>query len=487
MLDRRTLDSFNAWREWAMGRSRHEGPCSSWGHRVRGWGRSFALTVAAVLSLVSLHGNAREADPAIVVNGSSALMGVASCGGSTCHGRQTPTGAVVRQDEVRIWQDASSVTGMHAHAFRVLEEPRSQAIAAKLGIGPATSATECLGCHSTPAARYSAGFHKDEGVTCEACHGAAERWLASHTAVAGTHVDNVRHGLIPLDRPRARAENCLDCHYGGGGNQFVTHRIMAAGHPRISYELELFTALQQHHNVDADYRQRKETPSGIKVWAVGQAIALERQLTLFASARGQNGAFPEFYFYDCRSCHRAISDQPDWRPQRTVNPLRPVAVGTPVFNDENLIMLAAAAQVAAPDLADRFATDARAFHAAIGQGRDPAKAAAAKLRATATALAARFESATFGRAETFAMMRAVLTGPATRTYTDYQGSAQSVMAADTLLASLERDKQVPAGARAAIKPDLDRAYAAVRDPQRFQSADVAASLARVADAVARYQ
>ena len=290
-----------------------------------------------------------------------------------------------------------------------------------------------------------------------------------------------------LDRPRARAENCLDCHYGGGGNQFVTHRIMAAGHPRIGFELELFTALQQHHNIDADYRQRKQAPSGIKVWSVGQAVALERQLTLFASPRGQRGAFPEFYFYDCRSCHRAISDEPGWKPQRSTNPLRPVAVGTPVFNDENLLMLAAAVQVAAPDLAARFATDARAFHAAIGQGREPARVAAAKLRVTAGALTARFEAASFNRAETFAMMQAVLTGPATRTYTDYQGSAQAVMAADTLLASLESEKQVPVGARAAIRPDLDRAYATVRDPQHFQPTDVAASLARVADALRRYQ
>ena len=415
------------------------------------------------------------------------MLGVASCAGSTCHGRQTPTGAVVRQDEIRIWQDTSSVTGMHAHAFRVLEEPRSQAIAARLGIGNAATSPECLGCHSTPAARYGAGFHRDEGVTCEGCHGGAEKWLASHTAVGGSHADNVSRGLIPLDRPRARAENCLDCHWGGGGNQFVTHKIMAAGHPRVSYELELFTALQKHHDVDADYRQRKEAPTGIKVWAVGQALALDRQLALFASARGQNGAFPEFYFYDCRSCHRAISDEPAWRPARTPNPIRPVSVGTPVFNDENLLMLVAAAQVAAPDLAARFDADARGFHAAIGQGRDAAKAAAAKLRATTDALASRFESASFGRAETFAMMRAVLTGPAAKSYTDYQGSAQSVMAADTLLASLESEGQVPAGARAAVKPDLDRAYAAVRDPQRFQPADVAASLARVADAVARYQ
>ncbi|HET8612215.1 MAG TPA: hypothetical protein VFL92_05565, partial [Sphingomonas sp.] len=45
-------------------------------------------------------------------------MGVASCAGSTCHGRGEPTGAVVRQDELRIWQDDSSPAGAHSRAWR---------------------------------------------------------------------------------------------------------------------------------------------------------------------------------------------------------------------------------------------------------------------------------------------------------------------------------------------------------------------------------
>jgi hypothetical protein len=36
------------------------------------------------------------------------------------------------------------------------------------------------------------------------------------------------------------------------------------------------------------------------MWAVGQAMALERSLSLFSSpARGTEGIFPEFYFFDC--------------------------------------------------------------------------------------------------------------------------------------------------------------------------------------------
>src|SRR3569623_912826 len=78
-------------------------------------------------------------------------VGVASCAGSTCHGRSEPTGAVVRQDELMIWQNAASPSGAHSRAWRVLTEPRAKAIAARLGIGEAGSAPMCLGWRATPA------------------------------------------------------------------------------------------------------------------------------------------------------------------------------------------------------------------------------------------------------------------------------------------------------------------------------------------------
>ena len=53
------------------------------------------------------------------------FVGVASCAGSTCHGRSEATGAIVRQDELMIWQNAASPAGAHSRAWRVLTEPRS--------------------------------------------------------------------------------------------------------------------------------------------------------------------------------------------------------------------------------------------------------------------------------------------------------------------------------------------------------------------------
>ena len=169
-----------------------------------------------------------------------------------------------------LWQDPSTAAGAHSRAWAVLREPRSRTIAQRLGIGDPASAEMCLGCHVTPGRQRGPRFQLSDGVGCESCHGPASNWLASHYAVGGTHSNNVARGMVPLENPRARASVCLDCHFGSADEgQFVTHRIMAAGHPRISFELDLFSTLQQHHDEDADYARRKGRTNNVRMWAVG--------------------------------------------------------------------------------------------------------------------------------------------------------------------------------------------------------------------------
>jgi hypothetical protein len=410
--------------------------------------------------------------------------GVASCSGSTCHGRPAPSGITVRQNELITWQGPGDA-GAHSRAWRVLTEPRAQAIADRLGLGPASRAKECLGCHADPAAPGERGprFQLSDGVGCEGCHGGSSGWLASHYALDATHAGNVAHGMNDLTSPKARAAVCLDCHYGGARTgQFATHEIMAAGHPRIGFELELFTALQRHYDIDADYLKRKTWPAPVKVWAVGQAMALDRALTLFGQpAHNLAGAFPEFYFFDCQSCHRQISDEPKFRPAAQPNPGRPILTGQPPFNDENMIMLSAAAKTASPQLAARFESESRAFHAALAKDRAGALRAAGQLAATSRQLADAFSARPFSRAETLAIYQALFTGDGARRLTDYTGAAQAVMAADTLLNALAADGDRGAAARA--RSDLERAYAAVKDPNGFRPDAVRAALQAAADKV----
>ena len=65
-------------------------------------------------------------------------------------------------------------------------------------------------------------------------------------------------------------------------------------------------------------------------------------------------------------------------------------------------------------------------------------------------------------------------------YTDYQGGAQAVMAADTLLSALVTAGQVDRGAAQALRPDLDRAYALARDANRWDPAAFRVTLAQIA-------
>ena len=412
--------------------------------------------------------------------------GVASCGGSTCHGRLAPTGKDVRQNELITWQDTTSAAGAHSQAWQVLNRTRAQNIAQRLGLGPAQDAKDCLGCHGEPAALRGKHFQTADGVGCEACHGGSGAWLVSHYAVNATHADNVKAGMTALEDPRTRAGVCLDCHFGSSKTgQFVTHRMMAAGHPRISFELDLYSALQRHYDFDADYVKRKPLASGIKFWAVGQAMAVERATSLYATgSHASEGAFPEFYFFDCQSCHRRIFDDPNAQLTAEASPARPVPPGTPPFDDENMIMLAAISHVAAPGEAEHFDAAARGFHEAMAQGRGDGQTAAAQLAGAARALANSLATHAFSRAETFAALDAVLNGAASR-YTDYEGGAQAVMAADTLLNSLVAQGQVSRASAEGVRPEINKLYADVRDTNNWHPAEFRDTVRQLAGAVGR--
>ena len=428
--------------------------------------------------------------PAAIAYGNGTFEGVASCAGSTCHGRAEGNGAVVRQDEIASWQEPSSPSGAHSRAYAVLAGRRGQQIASSLGLGPATQAAECLGCHATfaPSAQRGPRFQLSDGVGCESCHGAAEGWLASHYARPATHASNVADGLTPLENPQVRANVCLDCHFGSTKpGQFVTHEMMAAGHPRVSFELDLFSALQQHHDIDGDYASRKGKPNAVRFWAVGQAEAVRRQTSLFAQPRfSMEGAFPQFYFFDCHSCHREIQDSDNRRLTFETNPERPIAFGNPPFNDENIIMLSAVAGALVPAQADAFKAASRDFHKSMAGGGNPREAAQA-LSQRAGALSNALSQRAYIDADAFRVIE-IIGGSATRPrFTDYTGSVQAVMAIDTLLNGLVTNGRVTAGAAAGIRADINKAYAAVEEPNAYKPADFRTALASATTAIRRLQ
>ena len=242
-------------------------------------------------------------------------LGPATCATSQCHGKSAPVaGRNVHLDEYTFWIDQD----YHSVAYRTLQNDESKAIATKLGLESARTADICLDCHAdnVPLEKRGPKFKISDGVGCEACHGGSEKWIAIHTEQSTTHSDNVAAGLIETDKGEVRAQVCLSCHLGTK-DKFATHRIMAAGHPKLSFEMNLFTTNQPaHYSVDQDYIDRKGFIPGFNLWMSGQ-FESAKQILSVASARmfAGSGVFPDIAFYDCDSCHHSV-DNLRWTRKR---------------------------------------------------------------------------------------------------------------------------------------------------------------------------
>jgi hypothetical protein len=100
----------------------------------------------------------------------------------------------------------------------------------------------------------------------------------------------------------------------GGPDREVDHDLIAAGHPRLFFELAAYQRLWPRHWSPRG-KAESEDDFTARSWAVGQAVALEavaNQLAYravgagAAAAAGQPHRWPEFAEFDCYSCHRSL-------------------------------------------------------------------------------------------------------------------------------------------------------------------------------------
>lgn len=362
----------------------------------------------------------------------SLTLGTVTCASSLCHGSVTEwKGSHVRQDEYIIW----SRTDRHARATLVLLNERSRRIASNLGLPePAHKSKICLDCHAHNPDSTLQGprFKVTDGIACEACHGPAERWVASHTAPEATHSQNLANGLYPTAEPLARARLCLSCHLGNT-DRFVTHRMMGAGHPRMSFELDTFSSIgPAHFTVDEDYRERKGSWDEVKFWAIGQAVAVSQRMDLMTSPRGRDGLFPELVLFDCHACHHPMSEG-RWKPKTAFGPSP--GPGVARLNESNMLMLRAIArQVDASLAAQLDASVSRLSAAVAGQGDLAAEAMA--LRDLAEHAAARIEASSFGEASLRDLALTLLDEGLAGHYSDYAAAEQASMAIGSVASTL---------------------------------------------------
>ncbi|MEW6071259.1 MAG: cytochrome c family protein [Planctomycetota bacterium] len=125
-------------------------------------------------------------------------VGVASC--KKCHLKSS----IGKQ--FKIWEESK-----HAKAFELLKSEESAAVAKKAGLeAKPFEAPECLRCHTTAwgldkKLYYGEKFSLEDGVTCEACHGAGE--FFAKPADEHLHKEAADKGYIKPDE-----KLCRGCH-----------------------------------------------------------------------------------------------------------------------------------------------------------------------------------------------------------------------------------------------------------------------------------
>ena len=120
-------------------------------------------------------------------------VGVKKC--MACHKVATLGGVAYN-----VWEKSP-----HAKAFETLKGKPADEIAKKKGLSkPAAESPECLKCHVTNSAA------KEEGITCEGCHGPASAYLSIHNKkTPDAKTKAIAAGLAIDD---AVKKVCVNCH-----------------------------------------------------------------------------------------------------------------------------------------------------------------------------------------------------------------------------------------------------------------------------------
>ncbi|MFO0800147.1 MAG: multiheme c-type cytochrome [Gemmataceae bacterium] len=247
----------------------------------------------------------------------ASTAGGLGCAAASCHGGGR---AGERFSEHSTWAaDLTRVPPVphdpHANAYRVLFNADSVRIAKLLGGGPAHTNATCLKCHSVPGAEAGAVA---EGVGCAGCHGPEEKWLTVHYFPEWKALSNrekAASGFVPTKNIVARASACVGCHVGDATRD-VDHDLIAAGHPRLNFEMARFqnSPMYRKHWTDP----AADTGFEVKTWAVGQVASLRAAADLLRARADRAGPWPEFAGQSCYACHQSVGD----RDPRAASPAR---------------------------------------------------------------------------------------------------------------------------------------------------------------------
>jgi hypothetical protein len=378
------------------------------------------------------------------------FIGAGGCSGSNCHGGT----AAASEKDSRIWGNEYAIWSLndkHSKAYQVLSEPRSKRMAEVLRIANAQTEARCTVCHAVGSTEKS----RSDGVACEACHGAAEKWLGPHTQT-NSHASSVAAGMTDTKVLHVRAGMCLGCHLGTK-DKVVDHELIAAGHPDLNFELDTFGWAQPAHYREVRAAAGKSLPR-VRVWAVGQAAALAEGMRMLAQRAGRN--WPEFSELECYQCHHELRLD-SWRIQRGYGGRKPGSLQVNTARTEVVRVLVAQA---APEQRNALDGAINQVAAAVANQLHDGSAiaqAAARGAQQGDALVARFEKQDFTAEQARGIVRALAADIPRIASSGVNAAEVATMSLDSLIAAITGNS--PSG-QAAMTP----LYDFLEHPSTFQ-------------------
>ncbi len=248
-----------------------------------------------------------------------------SCAAASCHGGGQP-GHV--GSEFSTWGDSDP----HRRAFRVLYNEDSVRISKNLGRKmPAHEDASCLKCHALDEPKHYTGELLDhrslsDGVSCDSCHGPSGKWNSLHYQSWWKGLSDRekydQFGFVPTKDPVARILNCAQCHVGGRDRE-VNHDLIAAGHPRLSFEYTRYHYSEAYAN--KHWEEKVPNPDfEVRTWLVGQVAGLRAATDLLAAraerSQKNEAPWPEFAESSCYACHQNLGAE---LRSHTTNALHP--------------------------------------------------------------------------------------------------------------------------------------------------------------------
>ncbi|MGI8982115.1 MAG: cytochrome c3 family protein [Pirellulaceae bacterium] len=248
--------------------------------------------------------------PKSSVAASHTFVGAQSCSAAACHG-------AAKGNDFTVSYTRFVADDPHARAFLLLYTQPSLDMVRRLTSDARARMEDesyfkslqqkCIGCHATPPADAGQALRPETysaGVSCESCHGPAAEWEFTHFL----------HGPKPNRLPKlsdlsVRATGCAECHIGPkemlGKIYDVNHDLIAAGHPRLTFEFEAQSA-----NLPPHWSSAKDIKSHFDAWKTGELATVEQQDKLYSWRNKQHAreglTIPDFASHRCFDCHHAL-------------------------------------------------------------------------------------------------------------------------------------------------------------------------------------